>query len=105
MLELDKGDGPIWLKEATAAGMYPHGASVYGIYDMCGNVLEWTLSKYYKDDDINVTDNAIRIRKGGSWFTYVELAQVTNRDHVTPEYKEEDYGFRICCTDIGSLTE
>jgi len=58
-------------------GTYPDGVSVFGAYDMSGNVWEWVIDwyqEYYYQDSI--FENPVgppngdgRVMRGGSWFT------------------------------------
>jgi formylglycine-generating enzyme required for sulfatase activity len=91
--------GPSNLKQTTAVGLYPQGASPYGVMDMAGNVLEWCLNKYDNPDD-NAIDKTreFRVLRGGSWIGGPELARAARRGWSRPDYRI-DYGggFRVVC--------
>jgi formylglycine-generating enzyme required for sulfatase activity len=67
------------------------GVSPYGVYDMVGNVWEWTNDLYSGGPE--------RVIKGGSWSYYTENLQVWNSLPVIPEYSYYLIGFR-CVRDI-----
>lgn len=61
-------------RDTTEVGKYPDGKSVYGAYDMAGNVWEWVSSLYlpypYDSEDGREDLNAAseRVLRGGSWY-------------------------------------
>lgn len=78
-------------KQTTPVEKYPLGKSYYGLYDMAGNVWEWTSSASGQADEY--------IIKGGSWSDNEKTAQCF---YATPESAQATYdniGFR-CAKDI-----
>ena len=71
-------------------GSLEEGKSPYGIYDMAGNVWEWTSSDY---------DNSDKVLRGGSWYTRAILLESTNRNRDTPSHQDDRLGFR-CAQDV-----
>ena len=55
------------IDQTSAVGIFPDGASPYGVCDMSGNVWEWTLTKYTGRIDARVDSNGTRVPRGGSW--------------------------------------
>jgi formylglycine-generating enzyme required for sulfatase activity len=59
------------IESTTAAGIFPDGASPYGVMDMIGNAWKWCLTKW-RDDPMAPCDNSLegkakRAYRGGSW--------------------------------------
>ncbi len=71
----------------TPVGRYPEGATPEGLYDMAGNVWEWTDSWY---DDTCST----RVLRGGSWLTYAGNCRSAFRYDYTPGNRNSFIGFR-----------
>jgi len=82
------------------------GRSPYGIFDMAGNVLEWTMdwysSEYYSysptDNPTGPTleqSNRKRVARGGSWDSESSELISTKRFSFQPYYKLEIIGFRL----------
>lgn len=93
--------------DTTPVGAFEEGVSPYGVYDMSGNVWEWTAS-WYKPYPGNQhpTENygeKYRSLKGGSWWdcSFYKCgisAPLFNRSFFHPRTKNASFGFR-CAKD------
>jgi iron(II)-dependent oxidoreductase len=93
---------------STDVGSYPSGA--HGLYDMAGNVVEWT-ADWYADDyyrqlaDANGDAAAVnpngpntgeyRTVRGGSWGYGDHVVRCAGRLEVDPGSGNDDVGFRV----------
>ena len=89
------------LGTTTPVGIFPDGASPYGVLDMSGNVFEWTQSRYrpypYRaDDGRELVDNSgeIHIWRGGSYLVDKDWGRCACRDWDHPDDWFRDGGFR-----------
>ena len=74
-----------------------------GLYDMSGNISEWTADCYNesyeitpKDGSINSSgDCASRVNRGGSWYNSAQFCRVSIRNSNRPNSRDYNLGFRI----------
>lgn len=90
----DKQSHPVGLKTPNA----------FGLYDMAGNVREWTADCYQTDHQGAPNDgSAVQIQaechkrtvKGGSWYYLPRDHRLANRHKVFVTFKLNDVGFRV----------
>jgi formylglycine-generating enzyme required for sulfatase activity len=87
--------GPNYLQTSSAVGMYPQGASPYGLLDMSGNVWEWCLNEYSKPSNEQLSGDDGRVLRGGSWCYAQGFARCAYRLRLYPAYRDYDVGFRV----------
>lgn len=99
-----EADGARYL---ARVGSYPAGQSPFGVYDMAGNVWEWTQDRFSPGsyaDDLAVAptgpESGIgRMVRGGSWRSSPVSLRVTARLPVPETEHSPDLGFR-CAYDV-----
>ncbi len=98
----------------TPVGLYPNGASGFGVEDMAGNVLEWTSTasgpkpgggdfEYpYSDKDGREDPNtlALRVVRGGSWYHDRWFCRATIRSWIVPVGSFDYLGFRVALSPL-----
>ena len=99
------GCGSQWDSKQTApVGSFP--ANAFGLYDMVGNVWEWT------EDCWNTTtggapadgspwtsgDCGLRVVRGGSWYNDPGDLRSADRDGIPTDYGLDILGFRVART-------
>ena len=86
------------IEQTSAVGIFPSGASPYGVLDMSGNVWEWCLNKYKAPDDVAVdASGSSRVLRGGSWYVSQVSARAVFRDFCYPLFRVVNIGFRLLC--------
>lgn len=94
-------------RETAEVGQYKKNA--FGLYDMHGNVLEWTQdcwhknykgapkdgSAWLKDDGGNCAE---RVLRGGSWFSIPYGLRAAYRSRYDRDSRNSNYGFRLSRT-------
>jgi len=98
------------LEQTSPVGMFPQGASPYGVLDMAGNVWEWTRSRYgehtvfqndygypYNPDDGREEPEGMKIPvlRGGSWDYVRRIARCACRNRGNPDDFDDSLGFRV----------
>ncbi|WP_082411513.1 formylglycine-generating enzyme family protein [Methylogaea oryzae] len=81
----------------AAVGSYRPNA--FGLYDMLGNVWEWTCSAYTARYDGTETtcggQAGYRVYRGGSWGNEPDLVRAALRGREDPETRDNGIGFRL----------
>jgi len=86
-------------RPAKSGSFRPNG---WGIYDMTGNVWEWTSDRYERDYyTVSEKDNPsgppvgrYRVIRGGGWYSSQKQLRIKNRQWFVPEYGEVSIGVR-----------
>jgi formylglycine-generating enzyme required for sulfatase activity len=92
----DSDPGDSGVGGTTAVCTFPQGASPLGVWDMSGNVWEWTCSWYDED-------RRYRVVRGGSWIGYQWFARSTFCNWSIPLTFNDDLGFRVVIAPQESL--
>jgi formylglycine-generating enzyme required for sulfatase activity len=86
--------------DTSEVGTYESGQSPYGLYDMAGNLFEWT-SSINKPYPYNATDGreeltrgSDRVIRGGAWSEGPDNQTVFYRSWIGPNLSESAIGFR-----------
>ncbi len=73
----------------------------YGLYDMLGNVWEWTADRYgdYRTgsqrNPTGSSDSSKRVNRGGAWGSSGKRYRVSGRRGVKPDLRRSSLGFRL----------
>jgi iron(II)-dependent oxidoreductase len=85
---------------------YPQGASIYGVFDLSGNVAEWTadeLLPYNGATESPIAQGAsgrnFKVLRGGSWKGDPLSTSLYHRDYAFPSHATDFYGFR-CASNV-----
>jgi formylglycine-generating enzyme required for sulfatase activity len=87
---------------ANPVGAFP--PNPYGLYDMLGNVWEWTADCFndsYQDAPREASapviagDCSHRVIRGGSWHNYPNVLRAANRFNLPVDMRSSSLGFRV----------
>ncbi|MCK4305482.1 MAG: SUMF1/EgtB/PvdO family nonheme iron enzyme [Candidatus Eisenbacteria sp.] len=83
--------------------------SVYGLYDVAGNVSEWcSTDRLYdypydpndgREDPPSAFDEGFRVLRGGSWHDYSDNLRCALRGSLCPSQRDQHRGFRCARND------
>lgn len=101
--------GHAWFKDNAGAKTHPVGAMAanpFGLYDMSGNIWQWTADCYGDDyakapadgSAAEVGDACLRSDRGGSWFYPAWLLRPATRERNPADYRDGVMGFRVART-------
>jgi formylglycine-generating enzyme required for sulfatase activity len=84
-------------ESTSPVGRYPQGATPEGVFDLAGNVWEWTESLYcpYPYDSRASCGDSRRVLRGGGWDTTETLSvRAARRYPSAPAARGKSIGFR-----------
>jgi len=80
-------------------------ANAWGLFDLLGNVWEWTHDWYTSSlgpdlvtDPWGPESGSLRVLRGGSWYYGAQFARAASRYSIDPDTKNFFFGFRIART-------
>ncbi len=78
-------------------------ANSFGLYDVLGNVNEWTGDNYGPypgtvTDPIGIAEGSHAVVRGGSWLYGGSYSRAANRGNYTADYRDSILGFRLAMT-------
>jgi formylglycine-generating enzyme required for sulfatase activity len=76
-------------------------ANAWGLYDMLGNVFEWTYDLYgsysasVAVDPVGASSGSDRVFRGGSWYRHARDVRSAHRSRYSPGARNYILGFRL----------
>ena len=93
-----------WFTENSDKKVHPgreKRPSVRGLFDVHGNLFEWThdwegdFGASNKTDPVGAKTSSIRVYRGGSWDSFASYCRTAFRLNSTPIYRSPSLGFRL----------
>ena len=104
--EWDATKATIDRRVADRVGLRPAGRSPYGLFDMAGNVMEWTRSLYkpypYQPTDgrENLNERGSRVARGGSFYGWSKNVRAAVRVSLGQDHRSDEVGFRLAISPV-----
>ena len=77
-------------------------ANAFGLYDMHGNVAEWTGTPYSEYSAVTTSDAVSYVVRGGSFYDRPSRCRSALRTGCAPWHRVFNTGFRVVAEDIGN---
>jgi formylglycine-generating enzyme required for sulfatase activity len=98
-----------WFKANSGGQTHPVGlkpANRFGLYDMAGNVWQWTQDCYAESyaaapnngTAVEMGNQGLRVDRGGSWYYAAWLLRPATRERNPADYRDKVMGFRVAKT-------
>jgi formylglycine-generating enzyme required for sulfatase activity len=94
-------DTSVYKGRVVRVGSYSKGASPFGVYDVAGNVSEWTADWYSESLSGGDLQNPkgpgsgkAKVLRGGGWYDAAERLTTAKRMSASPARRAADIGFR-----------
>ena len=105
--ETERGIKNNFGRKLTVVGAYEGGKSPYGVYDMAGNVWEWTADWYdvYPGGDATINRDfgqKYRVVRGGAWNSSLTYKASDYRNWHDPSQPDISIGFRCARSIAGA---
>ena len=87
------------INSTSAVGIFPKGASPYGVLDMSGNVWEWCGTKWREDyktpEDSGPAGTEARVLRGGAFHAVARFVRCAVRLRFNSSPRNRNIGFRV----------
>ena len=96
----------------TPVTSFPTGRNAWGLWDMCGNVLEWCADPWEENfyrrlpngapSPCGRGDGRLRAVRGGSYDTFFSTGRCNFRNKAVADEQRADVGFRLAADDLSN---